>query len=780
MELLDFQQLASNQLADRVLAYIIEPITIGRKGSERHVPYLQLLSSITASGKTLVLADAVSAVAKGLPLKPVVLWLSKASVVVAQSYANLAPGGAYHALLDDVEVRTLADYDETELRNSASSFLYFATVGAFNQEKKEKGTLNVFKSAIDEANRSTWDSLKLRPDVKSYRRPLIVVYDEAHNLSDRQTSLLLELAPDAFLLATATSRLPERFETDVIDHLKKIGGLSDLDLQTHVDPSAVARSGLIKNEINLVGRQAPTEDVIKEMVGELRRVTKASQAQGLPSFAKAVYVCKTNVAEDSGDRDNPKQRFHQRRAPPILIWRHLTEKLKVDPSEVVAYCDLKVDKGFPLPQEFVLFRGGDTDYERFVSGGFRHIIFNQSLQEGWDDPYVYFAYIDKSMGSRVQAEQIVGRLLRQPGRKHYGDQRLNTAQIFVRVEATGIFEDVVSSVEQKISTGQLHIKVTATRPGKKSKTEHPPKKKLVVPVAAIVAERAERVIAEHISRMSDYRSDDGTNTRGSGKRVTVQRIVGGPAGQLFAWEEYGESAHVLARWLFAREVARIHKDALGVAITSSAGGEPTKFDARIGLTSAAAAHVADVARKVGEAFVDQVYLKLRGPNPYVVGPALVRPGAGKVFKNAAHDAYDQDDFNPLEGIFAETLDKRRLVWCRNPSRSGYSIPLPTPGRTLNFYPDFLVWKAKDVYAIDTKGAHLHADAMRKLVSIKAASASSPRVFVRFVYEGLVDSAGQQRDTSGFTVLSFKPSGAPQWTHCDSLTEGVTHCLEPDV
>ena len=50
-----------------------------------------------------------------------------------------------------------------------------------------------------------------------------------------------------------------------------------------------------------------------------------------------------------------------------------------------------------------------------MAGDFRHVIFNLSLQEGWDDPLAYFAYIDKSMESNIQVEQIIGRLLRQPG-----------------------------------------------------------------------------------------------------------------------------------------------------------------------------------------------------------------------------------------------------------------------------------------------------------------------------------------------------------------------------
>lgn len=780
MDLLDFQMAASNQIADRVVEYMNAPLFVGRSGQQRKIPYIQLLNAITASGKTLILADSVSSIAKQMPIKPVVLWLSKASVVVAQSYAKLDAGGVYHELLQDVTVHTLADYDESELISNADCFLFFATVGTFNQEKMSQSSLNVFKSAIDEATGSTWDSLKIRPGQKGIRRPLIVVYDEAHNLSDQQTSLLLQLEPDAFLLATATSRLPAQFQNEVIDHLTKSAGISEEMLSTTVSSSQVAASGLIKNTLSLVGRQAPMEAVISEMWTEMNLTTKAARQAGLAETPKAVYVCKTNISEDSGAKDDPKIAFSKRQAPPILIWRHLTEKLRVDPREIVAYCDLKIDKNFPLPKEFILLRGGDKDYDRFVSGGFRHIIFNQSLQEGWDDPYLYFAYIDKSVSSRVQAEQIVGRLLRQPERKLYQAQRLNRAEIFVRVEKIGVFDEVVGAVEEKLSTGRLDIKVITTKPGRKLQEEIAPRKSLTVPVPAILTDRAEKRIAEHISNLTDYRNDDGTNTRGKGKRASVQRIVGSESGPQFSWEDYGESASVQARWLFARELSRVHKGALGVAVT--AGSDPTlrKFDAKIGLGSAAAIHVADTARKVGDAFIDQIYLKLRGPNPYEVGPVMVTREGLHLFKHSLHKGYDAEEFNSFEIKFAKVLDKTKLAWCRNPSRSGYSIPLLEPGKTIQFFPDFLVWKKNDVFAIDTKGSHLHADAARKLVAIKPSNDSKIRVFVRFISDGVVDAKGPQPDSTGFTVWSFKPSGAPEFSHYDLLPDALEASLRADV
>jgi hypothetical protein len=94
--------------------------------------------------------------------------------------------------------------------------------------------------------------------------------------------------------------------------------------------------------------------------------------------------------------DGLRVAFKERRAAPILIWRYLTETAGVDPAKVAVYCDLKFDKKFPRPAEFTLFSGGEDDYAVFKERNYRHIIFNLSLQEGWDDPECCFAYIDRA------------------------------------------------------------------------------------------------------------------------------------------------------------------------------------------------------------------------------------------------------------------------------------------------------------------------------------------------------------------------------------------------
>ena len=781
IELYPFQATAADQIAERTISYLTSsPVEVSVGTQRKRIPFVQLLSSITASGKTVVLADAVATVSAQLAPKPLIIWLSRATVVVDQTFANLDAGGDYHSLLQDTDVRLLSELDAAEVTDSDSSFLFFATVGVFNQKAKEEGSRKIFRTGLDDAKgSSTWEWLKRRPSSDDTRRPLLVVYDEAHNLSDQQTELLLELEPDAFLLATATASLPRRLERDVIARLKDIGGLTDDDLTTVTDAGAVADSGLVKSEIELIGRQAPMRAVVSEMVTALREAERDATEFLLQGMPKAVYVCKTNLVEGTGERDNHKQPFQQREAAPIEIWRHLVNELDVDPAQIAVYTPtLKFDKKYPAPPEFVLFSGGEKDYESLVNGDFRHIIFNLSLQEGWDEPLVYFAYVDKAMQSKVQAEQVVGRLLRQPGRKHYAADRLNTAHIYVRVEAAGVFDEVVAGVEKKIRGGTTAIKVTATRPAAKARREFKPKTDRSVPVAAVVTERAEQEIAHLIAKMNDY-SQDEINVLGVGRRTRVWRPVGADGDAEINWEEYGESTRVVARWIFTRAVRRIQPGALGIAVTASPDGSLSKFDARIGIGSNAAAHIEAVAEQVAQAFIDNVYLKLRRPNPYKVGPLLQSDEEVVAFKHAVHEGYSGLN-QTLEVPLAKALDKSGLSWCRNPSQSGYGIPLVAPGRTKNFYPDFLVWQESDVFAIETKGAYLHSDAIRKSVSIRPASDQGVRVHVRFVSDGVVSEHGPQPDTEGFTAWTFKPNGERRFTHRESVEDAVAVCLEPDV
>lgn len=762
IKLFQFQQEAASQIADRFLEYNVDPCFFGRGSNRKPVPFYQALSSITGSGKTAILAQSVNEIIALSEVKPIVLWLSRGKVVVEQTYSNLGPGGKYNHLLPNMPVRLLSEYDPAEVEDSAGSLLYFATVGTFNQKDREKSNLKIFASDTDNIEATRWEALKNRADANGNSRPLVIVYDEAQNLSDQQTNLLLEQRPDVFLLASATLKFPAKFNSEVIMQLKTQGGYKDDGLITSIDSSVVVGSGLIKNKIVLAGINSPMQETISSMLGEMQKTEADAVAENLYFHPKAIYVCNTNViADDSKMTDNPKQEFESRQAPPILIWRYLTENCGVPAEEIAVYADLKTDKDFPLPDDFILFKGGEKDYEEFTSTEYRHIIFNLSLQEGWDDPAVYFAYVDKTMDSSVQITQVIGRVLRQPEATHHQADSLNTASFYVRVDRNETFTQVVEDVRNGLGEGKSDLTIVAAPPGSEPPTTIDPKKICSAPRTAIDNRPTIEPVSKVINKVLDY-SQDAINTKGIGRKRVVRQSIGTNEIQDTEWIDFSQSSQVSARWIFQREVSKKYKPALTIMAT-----EDRKFDAKVGLGSNAYKNLVDVASEAVDIYLENAEIKQLKPKPYTFGSTLVRKDSMVEFDNAVHEGYD--GLNSFELKFARELDKTGLTWVRNRSQSGYKIPLVSVGPTVWFFPDFLVWSGDKVLCIDTKGNHLiEGDARRKLLAINPHKDVSTRIKVHFVSEGTWKPDATLESKDGYSFWSLKSDRNMHITHYDSL------------
>jgi len=772
LELFPFQNQAAAQVCDRYLEYAGSPVPFAQRGKPiRRVPFYQALSALTGAGKTAILAASVAQIAESMDVAPVVLWLSKGKVVVDQSYANLIDGGKYRHLLGNSEVRELSAYKPLDVASAKDALVYFATVGSFNQRDKATSNLRVHTSNVDTIGTSAWTALKNRADSEGTRRPLLVVYDEAQNLSDQQTDLLLELDPDGFLLASATLRFPEAFHAQVIAPLRG-AGYDDEWLTTSINSSAVVNSGLVKSQIVMAGYQTPMEETINDMIADLKEAEADARSEGVDFLPKAIYVANTNQLATDGKRsDDPSQPFSERQAPPILIWRHLTEVAKIPAAEIAVYAALRTDSSYPLPPEFNLFNGGDKDYANFEAGNYRHIIFNLALQEGWDDPAVYFAYIDRSMESTVQITQVIGRVLRQPGAKRYVAPRLNTASFYVRVDQNSTFDGVLADVKKNLGGAAPEIQIVATPPGKKRVEELAPKYDLTVPKAALDNRDAVEALRKSLASMPDF-SDDATNTVGDGQRRVVKRTLGSETIVDDGWRNTGASSQVSARWVFRREISREFPPAQTTLDTTG-----KKFDAMVGIGSVAFAQVAKAAHEAVGAYLENVYLKQQRLNEYHVPAVLVDPGKVVRFSNAVHEGYD--GLNNLELQFANALDELDLRWARNLPRVGYGIPLVSTGDTNVFYPDFLVWTDSAVLLIDTKGNFLLlGDAARKLLTIAQKEGASRRLDVRFVSTGHWSKEHERQSGEGFTLWGLSAGQKLRTQHFDTLTELAQFVARP--
>ncbi|WP_166880622.1 hypothetical protein [Salinibacterium sp. ZJ450] len=769
ISLFRFQEIAVAQISERVRLYLEDPVFGGRNKSKHQVPFFQALSALTGAGKTAILAAAVSRIASEMPTPPIVLWLSMRSAVVEQSYRNLAHGGKYHHLLE-MPVAWLSEYSPDDVGGIETALMYCATVGTFAQRDREDGNLRIYKSNIDTMEQSTWTALMERLDHQRRRRPLIVVYDESQNLSDLQIDLLLDLEPDVFLPASATLRYPARLDREL--DVLRAHEFTDDELVTRVVTKDVVDSELVKPQIVLEGYNSPMEEAVSALVASLRETEREAQELALEFRPKAIYVSDTNVVADNpGEMDDPRQPFDQRQAPPVKIWRYLTEKCGVDPSQIAVYANLNVDREYPLPEEFVLFQGGDGDYASFSEGSYQHVIFNLRLQEGWDDPSVYFAYIDKSMGSTVQVTQIIGRVLRQPGATHYSSELLNTAHFYVRVDKNEVFSGVISEVERELGSDPGGIKIITSSDRRTALESYPPLVDLYVPLTGIDSRQAIPLIQRRMENTPDFRLDT-VNTRGTGAHRTVKQKVGSSA-ETEEWQTIEQSSSASVRYIFQRELQRQFKSVIGTINWAD-----PKLDAVVDMGSPAYYTICELATNVVDDFTKGSRISQRKDNPYKAGTVLARRDEIVEYNNSVHRGYA--GLNSEETRFALALDESGLRWARNPDRLGYGIDLVTPGPTQKFYPDFLLWTANRVVCIDTKGQHLvHETAKRKLLNTRYPGVG-PRLDIQFVSLGQYNGKLEKRGSDGATAWGLGSDGNLVPVHYQELADVVKYLSDDSL
>jgi type III restriction enzyme len=719
IDILGFQTEAINTISRRFQPYFSQPIRVGPEGQEEAIPFYQDLAAMTGAGKTVILAGLVRRLHEWLSPQashPVILWLSRARVVVDQSFDNLSEGGRYNHLLGSCNVQALADYKLAEVRDSEQAMLFFATVGTFNQEQKGEGALSIFKPDIDTlGGTSLWTALKARVDSHGRRRPLLVVYDEGHNLSDQQTRLLLELEPTALIFASATMRRSKELH-DKLQILRGAGWRDSDDedaedlrsFSTKIDGVDVVEEQLIKSDLAIGAYQQPMEVTLDAMLAALAKVESAAADEGLDTRPKAIYVSDTNVLEDGDKEADRKLPFTERQARPIVIWRYLVERRGIPPDSIAVLGDLKFDKDHPPPVTFNLFRGDRGGYDEFRRGDFRHILFNKALLEGWDDPEVYCAYIDKSMGSDTNIRQVIGRVLRQPHRRHAERPELNSAQLFVRLDdVEGQIHRIVADIQREVSTSYPGVGVRNSSPGAPANEPAISPLKDGMPRRLPILDRdtigAIQAIQGILRSFPDLRLA-GEAARASSRMAKIQISVGSGDEQRFEWEECPSSFPVRVRWRL-RTCIREEFPQVATALDPTLLAED-KFDALVELGSAADLKVQETAHDIVEAYKGKVCLISRDGEGYTVGPSLGR-GTEARFSNALHESYR--GLNPSELEFARELERTDCVWCRNGVQArdkdleGWEVPLIAPGANERFYPDFLVWGARRILAIDPTG-----------------------------------------------------------------------------
>jgi len=724
IELLDFQQDAASKLVDTAVAYFT-------KGQDifggRPVPFVGQLKAVTGAGKTPILADVVGRLTPAL-----FLWTTKYGAVVDQTVANLL--GKYRHLLGKgtIEVINFSELTspaqwEYLIERKDGLTVLVSTVAMWNSSEKDE-RLNVHRPCPDWGSRTRWDRLKL-----DRKRPLWVVYDEAHNTTTDQVELLDDLNPAGFFVASA-SQIKGKLQFYLSSLPEEVRQQRIVPISTR----AVVEAQLLKSTISLADYDSSPDEMIQDVVQRRQDLQKSLAQASSAIVPKAIYVVETSNVRTKGVEPRP-----------VAIWRTLVNLCKVSPENIAVCTNTK-----ELPKDAVRVQTIEQ-----LSEDFTHIIFNKKLQEGWDDPSVYVCYFDGETESATRIQQVLGRAVRQPDAKHFNNEDLNTAYFFFNCP-NELLEKITDQLKEELRIykgDEPDFEPFEFKEERKAIPKIPLKEehvgKLTVSNLQPEMPPGDR-LRKAISKKTFDFSEEDRAARGQAL-INIVAVATGEVSQ--AKRNLLEDMRVRCGAFLYEQIRILSKNCCS-AIHPDAFSSP-QLDKSACYNSKALEHYRELARQVVQEYENHVKLtKLADSDgeQHVVGPYQPSGNVEKPFTNAGHPHYDSKAFRPDELDVAKALDKySEYTWVRNKDRLDYGIPLPIKsGSSSNFYPDFLWWVKDTVWAIDPTGKFILMEKVRtKLLTVP------PPLKIALLTRGHLSPTYAATHETGWSLLRFRTGNA---------------------
>ena len=424
-------------------------------GFPADMPYF-CLRVPTGGGKTWLAAKSVALVNTHLLRceHSVILWLVPSKPIREQTLRALRDRlHPYHTALREAGPITVMDLDEaksvTRATLDTSTTVIVATRQAFQVEDEESrkvyqgsGTLmhhfenlsptqrDGLLSEGEGAERTTPFSLA---NVLRLRRPFVVV-DEAHNSrTELAFDMLARFRPGGVMELTATPDL-ERTPTNVLHSVSaaelKAEEMIKLPIVLETEPDWQQCLA------DAIGRR----DALHKLADEERRTGAA--------YLRPLVLIQAEARRAGVETLDAGRVRHE------LITHH-----GIPAGEIV------IATGEEKGLEQI-----DTDYRLGIadpSCPVKFVITQKALAEGWDCPFAYILVSMASLSSATAVEQLLGRVLRQPGASHRQARALNQSYAFV---VSRNFAETAGALRDRLIAGagferhEVTEFVTAARP----------------------------------------------------------------------------------------------------------------------------------------------------------------------------------------------------------------------------------------------------------------------------------------------------------------------------
>ena len=413
--LADYQAEATDKLAGALGALLKK-----RDESDRVI----LFRSPTGSGKTLMLANALDAAFES-PENPefVVLWLSP-----GKGGLHLQSKKALSRYLrpSRMDAKVLDDRDDLVANLDAKA----GTVFVVNWEK-----LRTEKDG-------EWGNRMLRPGEKanlftlleSFRRKdleLVVVVDESHsNLDGPQTRKLMDtIRTFRDFIQIEASATPT---TSLDDEKRELG----LHHSVTVPLSRVQESGVVRSGVVLNADLEKTQEEAADEPLDLQVLKAAwSKREGLLAQYRA---------EGS-------------EVVPLMLIQYPDGERAQARSELVE--EFLEELGLERGVSYAVWLSGDhsRDLEKIADykSPYQALIFKQAIATGWDCPRAQVLVQFRPPGSETFRIQTLGRIMRSPELKLYGNTELNLAYVYSDIDDVSVQivsdDNTFKIREQKVS-----------------------------------------------------------------------------------------------------------------------------------------------------------------------------------------------------------------------------------------------------------------------------------------------------------------------------------------
>jgi type III restriction enzyme len=388
-------------------------------GFPEDMPYF-CLRVPTGGGKTWLAAKSVALVNAHLLRcnHSVILWLVPSKPIREQTLRALKDlQHPYHAALRDAGAITVMDLEEaksvTRATLDTSTTIIVATRQAFQVEDEECRKVYQSSGALmhhfDNLSPALRGELLIDGEgadqtvpcslanVLRLRRPFVIV-DEAHNSrTELAFDMLARFRPSGVMELTATPDM-ERTPSNVLHSVSAAELKSEEMIKLPV---------VLETEPNW---QQCLADAIGRREG-LHKLAEEERRTGAP-YLRPIVLVQAEPRRAGGET------LDVERVRDELITNH---RIPVDEIVIATGEERGLEK---IDAEFKL---GVADPACPV----KFIITQKALAEGWDCPFAYILVSMASLHSATAVEQLLGRILRQPGAVHRKARELNQSYAFV-------------------------------------------------------------------------------------------------------------------------------------------------------------------------------------------------------------------------------------------------------------------------------------------------------------------------------------------------------------